>query len=497
MTRGAQFLLLASSVLVTGCAGAQDVKVRAIADPAAKLGSGAGLLGQARAQLALGNVGLALEGFRQLQREQPENAEVFAGLAACYSAMGRYDVARQNLEFALAYSPDNPALLTALASSLERLGEKEQAVQVQAEAARLSAPRPMARVAMQASPVTPLGVPRAGSVTVKLPEPAAVAAVRQPRPPAALQPRAKMQPAAVLRPEATIAPVQLANVTAKVDRLAMSDANVRSRELHPEAIETIAAAAEMPRAVPIVVDEGAAENARPAYLVASVSKVAAIEPVRALKTAGPAIPDYVPLRAAPEAPPLPEPPAPEKQLAVAAEIRKTTSEPLPPREMPVDSGPRLERTGLGEVALITVPRSIEKHVAARTLRAQPQPVLVSQPEPTAPVQQALATSSVRWLPLRYASAPQGIQLLNAARSDRLAAKARMTLRDEGLHNIAIGNARRARQSNLVLYSSAQTPVIRRLAAHFRCKALRVPGLKAVVVLLGRDAASQRSASARA
>lgn len=152
--------------------------------------------------------------------------------------------------------------------------------------------------------------------------------------------------------------------------------------------------------------------------------------------------------------------------------------------------------------MITVPRSVEAQVAARARRAQPQPVLASlqeepSPKPASPVQQALAASSVRWLPLRYASAPQNIQLLNAARTDRLAARTRLTLRTQGLRNIAIGNARRVRASSLVMYSNSRTPVVRRLAAEFHCRTAKVPGLKAVIVLLGRDAAAQRANAAKA
>ena len=102
----------------------QSVKVRAIADPAAKVRFSGGLLGEARAQLALGDVGTALETFRTLARQEPENPEVYAGIAACYAAMGRYDIARQNYEFALAYAPNDPALMAPLQARSREWGTR-------------------------------------------------------------------------------------------------------------------------------------------------------------------------------------------------------------------------------------------------------------------------------------------------------------------------------------------------------------------------------------
>src|SRR3954454_18121614 len=112
MARGANILLLGCSLAVTGC-GTDGVQVRPLADASAKFRYSGGLLEQGRAQLALGATGLALETFRTLQRQQPESADVFAGLAACYAKMGRFDLARTNYEFALAYAPQDQALLTA------------------------------------------------------------------------------------------------------------------------------------------------------------------------------------------------------------------------------------------------------------------------------------------------------------------------------------------------------------------------------------------------
>src|SRR4051794_20779592 len=61
-------------MLAAGCASApqtSELKIRAIPDASAKLRPGAALLADANGQLAIGNVGLALEGFRKALREQP------------------------------------------------------------------------------------------------------------------------------------------------------------------------------------------------------------------------------------------------------------------------------------------------------------------------------------------------------------------------------------------------------------------------------------------
>jgi Flp pilus assembly protein TadD len=132
--------LLACAVLAgAGCtAGASDIQVRALADPAAKLGTGNARIAEARAQLALGNVALALEGFRKAVREQPGSVAAYSGMAACYDAMGRYDLSRVNYEAALALAPNDAPLLTTFALSLETQGKRTEAAAVRQEVARLA-----------------------------------------------------------------------------------------------------------------------------------------------------------------------------------------------------------------------------------------------------------------------------------------------------------------------------------------------------------------------
>jgi hypothetical protein len=167
MVRGANLLLIGGSLAAAGCATTHPLQVRPVGH--ASSASGGGLLAEARGQLALGDVGLALESFRTLQREQPDSADAYEGVAECYAAMGRYDLARTNYEFALAYAPNDPRLLLELAGALDQLGDRQEAAQVRVEASRLATAVP-AHVVVQQAAVTPLDIPRTGSVTVKLPQ---------------------------------------------------------------------------------------------------------------------------------------------------------------------------------------------------------------------------------------------------------------------------------------------------------------------------------------
>jgi tetratricopeptide (TPR) repeat protein len=170
MNGGVKSLLVVASLAAASCSAAPgEVKIRPIADPASKMRPGDDRLADAKAQLALGNVGLALEGFRRGSREAPDSAEAFAGMAACYDAMGRYDLAQSNYEAALALAPRNAALLTALAGSLDRQGKRDAAAEVRNEVALLNA----AAAALDQTQAEPdqasASADAAPSVTVALP----------------------------------------------------------------------------------------------------------------------------------------------------------------------------------------------------------------------------------------------------------------------------------------------------------------------------------------
>ena len=323
---GGRFLLICGAVATAGCA-TKQLEVRSIADPGAKFRQGGGQVAEARALLTMGSAGLALEAFRKLEREQPTNPEIYAGIAACYASMGRHDLERKNYEIALAFAPKSTQLLNGLASSLDGQGKHAEAAVVRQEAAFPAPTRPGASAKAE-EPVT-APTPQIASVTVKLPPP------------------------------------------------------------------------------------------RPATLKS------------------------VPL--------------PQDVVAVAAE----------PPPVQVSVAPRLERLSSGEVALVTTGKPLWASASPSRMRA---------------------ISAVDWLPLKNRGQQANIRLLNAARSQGLAARTRRSLHELGWRDLRIGDASKVRQESVVLYSAGQEATAHRLAAHFDCKAVRVQRGGVLVVLLGRKLA---------
>lgn len=181
MTGGIKTLFVSAALLTTACASDDgQFNVRAIADPlAASAKPGTSTLGQARGLLALGSVGLALEGFHKALREQPDSIEALAGIAACYERMGRYDLSRAKYEAALAIAPHNAVLLNTFAASLAAQGRRAEAAALRAEAAKADAadsaeladaePAQQASVQWTIEPAPAPAPARASTVTVALP----------------------------------------------------------------------------------------------------------------------------------------------------------------------------------------------------------------------------------------------------------------------------------------------------------------------------------------
>lgn len=370
MGSGGKALIIAASVVATGCtAPASEFKVRPIADPATKLREGGTDLGEARAQLALGNVGLALEAFRKVQRVTPQNIGALAGIAHCYEAMGRLDLARSNYESALALSPNDGRLLVALSSVLQRLGKKSQAAQALAQAERLDAPAaaPAAQIGVVDQQVSAPAASEEGStVTVVLP-PA--------RPPVA--PPAQSAAAATLPPTTALAPGA-------------------------------------PSVTVLLPPARAADHRRPSKTPSTLASAA-------------------------------------------------------------NPAPRLERLSPGEVALVTNTASLWR------------PQLVAR---------SRASTTVRWVPIRSASLPINVRLLNAARNRGLASRARTMLADRGWTRLEIGDAARTRESSVVMYPASRAALAHRVAAQFGFRAVKTNAGDIIVVLLGRDSTALKNLQRR-
>lgn len=160
-------------------------------------------IAEARGHFALGNVALALEGFRKAAREDPSSMEALAGIADCYARMARFDLSRRYYEAALAIAPQNQVLLASFAASLERQGLTAEANSVRAEIAALGsaalvqtsvpaqefpAPRDETVVGTTVRAEAAAPEPVGQSVTVALPpaRPAGEPAVQTPPPPQAM-----------------------------------------------------------------------------------------------------------------------------------------------------------------------------------------------------------------------------------------------------------------------------------------------------------------------
>jgi len=169
MKRIPSLLLTAAAIAVSSC-GTSPIEVRSIKQPLAEGQQPANFrVAEGNAQLALGNVALAIEAYRKALREQPDSVAAMIGLASCYDRMGRPDLSRRHYEMALAVNPTNTDTYSLFAQSLEAQGQRDEAARVKTElATRVVAPE-APREAPGSVPVLP--PPPAQSVTVALAPP--------------------------------------------------------------------------------------------------------------------------------------------------------------------------------------------------------------------------------------------------------------------------------------------------------------------------------------
>jgi tetratricopeptide (TPR) repeat protein len=442
MNGGVKQLLVMASFAAAGCAAAPDqVEVRPIGGAGAKLRAADDPLAAAKGQFAIGNVGLALEGFRKAARENPNSAEALAGMAACYETMGRDDLAEAKYEAALALAPRNATLLSSLAGVLERLGRSNAAAEARSEVALLNSAAAALDQTSASEEPAPVAAPAAPAQTIvvalpppQLAAPAAVA-VRDGRRVERLRAAELAASEIAIRSD----PPAAERVTVKLPAARLADRAGISLAATPLAVR----AGGLDQQVRMAVDLSRDIPAPRLGARVGVSLGAVPLPMRGASLDRQA-PVNLDLTSDIPAPRLGEPTA----VAVLA-----------------DHAPRLERLSLGEVALLTGGGPVWRgQVVART----PQKL------------------TVRWVPLATAATRPSIRLLNAARWQGLAARSRSYLFDRGWRRIEIGDARQARDESLVLYPAAHAVIGRRLAAQFGCRSRPVQGGEVFLVLLGRD-----------
>lgn len=171
--QGGKYKVLLLGLLLSSC-GSPRIQVRTAG--AAPVSPN---VADAEGQLALGNVALAMEGFRKAAREQPQDIRALAGIAQCYDLMGRFDLSRKWYETALAIAPNDPALLGRLAASLDMQGLRTEAASVRAEAAAIANPvatQTAVNAVQSVGQQVVLSAP-GSSVTVALPPPLPAGAV--------------------------------------------------------------------------------------------------------------------------------------------------------------------------------------------------------------------------------------------------------------------------------------------------------------------------------
>lgn len=387
MGRTALFLMAGAAVIALGgCSSGAELAIRAKPTGLAQGEQPASFrVAEARGHFALGNVALALEGFRKALREDDSSVDAMNGIAACYDRMGRFDLSRRYYEMALATAPGDPRLYANLALSLDLQGRRDEAASVRAEMGSRIAAAKSVSAPLPAAPATPdarlavAATPRSAPVPLRATEPAIVD-VR----------------AVALAP----APVEVGEV------------QLATAELKPTA---------------------------PAAVMA------------------PAVPRSPPSRQSPE------------QHRAAASVSVALA-PAPQGRSPGPylERPRLERLSLGEVALVTSgPVQWKARVAEHFPRAALAGRSTLQPAPV-----------IR------------LTLLNAARSEGLAARTRALLQRQGFahQRIAIGNAAQAQRSSTILYPAGQRSEALRLASQFGFALRHRPGSdNRLIVVLGRDA----------
>src|ERR671912_656891 len=196
MKRGGKFLVSTTAFAVAACGGEQGkLEIRSTPKPLAQIKRAVPeRIAEARGQLALNNVALALTSFRIAAREDPNSIDALAGIADCYDRMGRFDLSRRYYE-------------SALAASLQLQGKSAEALSVREEiSARMAAAGALesASMAEVAAPVVQLAAAESTPTPVKASPPAA-AVVLQASAASVSPPEPKAVPTPLPKPEVRVA----------------------------------------------------------------------------------------------------------------------------------------------------------------------------------------------------------------------------------------------------------------------------------------------------
>lgn len=219
MTRGGLGAVSFVVLMTTACSHGGNLAIRSIGNEHVAQRPATDSLALAKGELAIGNVGLALENYRKAARTGASSAEALAGIGACYDQMGRFDLSRQAYERALAIAPGDAVLYGALAASLDAQGLNEEAKAVRREAAD-------ARAALAAATMT-----AAGSLAI-LPAPV-MANPDGPSAPAGSS-------ITVMLPPARPATAQPAGRLARLERLSSGEVALLTSETSPWAAKAVA-----------------------------------------------------------------------------------------------------------------------------------------------------------------------------------------------------------------------------------------------------------------
>jgi LytR cell envelope-related transcriptional attenuator/Tetratricopeptide repeat len=191
MDKGGMKIAVAGLMLATAsCGEGGKLEIRSTPTPFASGTHAVSFrVAEAQAQFALGNVGLALEGYRKALREDPASIDALGGLAACYDQMGRFDLSRRYYESALAVAPGDARTYANLAASLDLQGKRGEAAAVRKEmaqrmgpAVKPAEPAPIVAIAAASAPVAAqLASPKPPTIAapVMTPAPVQVAPARQ------------------------------------------------------------------------------------------------------------------------------------------------------------------------------------------------------------------------------------------------------------------------------------------------------------------------------